>query len=425
MKSFLIYIVLILSCSGLISCSSESVSDDKSENILKLANQEDADAQYRLGEMYRLGESLTQNYEQAVKWYTKSAKQGNADAQYNLGLAYLKGEGATQDYKLAIYWFTKSVEQGNADAQNVLGFMYLKGEGVTQNYKQASKWYIKSAERGNPYAQSNLGSMYYYGVGFTQDHKQALHWFTRSSSQNIDTQNSIESMYLNSEGVFQNFQQILYWLTQIAKQKNAGTKTTVLSEIEFIKKIMKMERKSWDYTYILTEKLKKNTFLQTKQLHVAYLFSCDSFFFSPIYSNDKDLSCQLIIENLSKKNLLLYRELFNKFIQWYNINQKERLRIEGKEIGRVEEKLLLYVGQWEPNKNTLFITDKNFYKNSLHFSKKDVEALLKFFTEANISLAKSKAINHRNIEIKDKIITDIKWTEREKKREKKIDELFN
>ena len=43
---------------------------------------------------------------------------------------YEKGKGVKQDYNKAVKWYTKSAEQGYADAQCNLGYMYSHGEGV-------------------------------------------------------------------------------------------------------------------------------------------------------------------------------------------------------------------------------------------------------------------------------------------------------
>ena len=49
----------------------------------KLAEQGDASAQAILGSMYNNGKGVTQDYTEAVKWYTLAAEQGLAGAQYD------------------------------------------------------------------------------------------------------------------------------------------------------------------------------------------------------------------------------------------------------------------------------------------------------------------------------------------------------
>ena len=71
----------------------------------------------------------------------RSAEQGDADAQLSLGGMYDNGEGVPQDYVQAVKWYRLAAEQGNAMAQGILGNMYYRGQGVPQDYTQAVKWY--------------------------------------------------------------------------------------------------------------------------------------------------------------------------------------------------------------------------------------------------------------------------------------------
>jgi TPR repeat protein len=84
----------------------------------------------------------------AVKWYTLAAKQGDADAQYHLGQMYRKGEGVQQDYETAVNWYTLAAEQGNVDALFNLGAMYDFGTGVLKDYVYAHMWYNIAAISG-------------------------------------------------------------------------------------------------------------------------------------------------------------------------------------------------------------------------------------------------------------------------------------
>ena len=69
----------------------EDVNSLSFEEVKKLAEMGRADAQNRLGDMYRKGEGVRQDKAEAVTWYRKAAEQGNAPAQYNLGYMYEHG----------------------------------------------------------------------------------------------------------------------------------------------------------------------------------------------------------------------------------------------------------------------------------------------------------------------------------------------
>jgi len=102
-----------------------------------------------LGEAYRNGRGVPEDYKEAAKWFTKAAEQGDADAQYNLGIMYDNGRGVPKDDKEAVKWYRKSAEQGYADAQYNLGVMYSKGDGVPESYVQTYAWFNIAAANGH------------------------------------------------------------------------------------------------------------------------------------------------------------------------------------------------------------------------------------------------------------------------------------
>ena len=58
-----------------------------------LAEQGDAAAQYKLGDMYRYGWGVELDFAEAVRWYRKAAEQGHAESQYEFGLFLSVGLG--------------------------------------------------------------------------------------------------------------------------------------------------------------------------------------------------------------------------------------------------------------------------------------------------------------------------------------------
>ncbi|MEE8494655.1 MAG: tetratricopeptide repeat protein [Nitrospirales bacterium] len=81
-----------------------------------LAEQGDAEAQKYLGNMYRRGDGVPQDYQEAVRWYRLAAEQGHAGAQAQLGLMYTKGQRVPQDYVQAHMWLSLAAAQGDKRA---------------------------------------------------------------------------------------------------------------------------------------------------------------------------------------------------------------------------------------------------------------------------------------------------------------------
>jgi len=88
------------------------------KNIVKHAEQGNANAQNLVGEMYFLGKGVKQDYQEAAKWYRKAAEQGDANAQYNLGLLYENGQGVLKDDIMAYALFNLAAVQGCEEARN-------------------------------------------------------------------------------------------------------------------------------------------------------------------------------------------------------------------------------------------------------------------------------------------------------------------
>jgi TPR repeat protein len=78
-----------------------------------LAGQGDCESQYLLAYCFQLGKVTEQNYDAAVKWYTKAAMQGHMPSQHNLGYLYLTGKGVEKDYVQAYMWALLAADNGN------------------------------------------------------------------------------------------------------------------------------------------------------------------------------------------------------------------------------------------------------------------------------------------------------------------------
>ena len=132
---------------------------DPSRQMSQAAEQGDAEAQYKLGLSYYIGEDVEKDYTKAVKWFRKAADQGHAEAQTSLGACYSMGNGVNQDYNEAVKWFRKAADQGQADAQFALGACYCTGKGVSMDVTEGIKWYQKAADQGMTVAQDQLDKL--------------------------------------------------------------------------------------------------------------------------------------------------------------------------------------------------------------------------------------------------------------------------
>lgn len=145
----------------------------------KAAEQNHAEAQYRLGYSYSEGRGVAKDEAEAAKWWRKAAEQNLAVAQCELGSCYFSGRGIVQDGTNALYWFQKAADKGNADAQHYLGLIYEFGigRGGQKDLKESSLWYLRAASQGAGVPQIMIGQMYEEGAGVMQDFVEAYRWF--------------------------------------------------------------------------------------------------------------------------------------------------------------------------------------------------------------------------------------------------------
>ena len=110
---------------------------------------QEATARTRSVDIYATGDGVVKDTALVISLLRKRAEQGDAEAQLRLGAMYKKGNMmVAQDDKQAAHWLRKAAEQGRAEAQFLLGSLYEHGEGVAQDYKQSYAWFSSAAANG-------------------------------------------------------------------------------------------------------------------------------------------------------------------------------------------------------------------------------------------------------------------------------------
>ena len=127
------------------------------------ADSGDIDAQFDLGYMYDVGESIIANDDQALKWYRLAADNGHTIAMNNLAIMLNNGRAGPVNTKEATKYFRRSAKLGDEYAMHNLAHQYLDGRGVKKNNKLGIKYMQGSADLGYANAQFYLGSYYQNG----------------------------------------------------------------------------------------------------------------------------------------------------------------------------------------------------------------------------------------------------------------------
>ncbi len=85
--------------------------------LKRLAEQENATAQRRLGELYLQGQGVERNDPEALRLIRKAATKGDSEAQVKLGEMYYRGRGVRQNTFQAYVWYSAAVRSGNSTAK--------------------------------------------------------------------------------------------------------------------------------------------------------------------------------------------------------------------------------------------------------------------------------------------------------------------
>jgi cell division septation protein DedD len=121
------------------------------------------------------------DYARAVAIWRPLAENGDADAQFNLGQAYRLGRGVKLDLGSAKTWLERAALQNHVDAQATLGLL-LFGSG---NQAEGTRWLKQAAEKGEARAMLIYGTALFNGDGVAQDRVLGYAYVSRSSAQGL------------------------------------------------------------------------------------------------------------------------------------------------------------------------------------------------------------------------------------------------
>jgi TPR repeat protein len=115
------------------------------DDARSLAEEGSADDQYRLGLRY---ERFARDHQEAARWYRMAAQQDHADAMYRLCILSDRGLGLPQDYQEALRWCGLAADSRQANAMLIVGGFFERGRGVPKDLIQAYHWYNLAAAHG-------------------------------------------------------------------------------------------------------------------------------------------------------------------------------------------------------------------------------------------------------------------------------------
>lgn len=157
----------------------------------------------------------------------KLAEQGDAEAQYRLGTYYEYGLGTNVDEQKIIEWTTKSAEQGHVPAISQLAEWYFVGERyVEQDIPKALDYYKLAADKNDIFALYELGRIYLYGIDLERDMNESVRLLTLASEQDsTQAQMLLAEIYMGVPGVIQfiNYDKAMELYKAVAQKDDAET----------------------------------------------------------------------------------------------------------------------------------------------------------------------------------------------------------
>lgn len=193
------------------------------EWLTKAANKGYVDAIVRLGEYYRDGSYVDQDYNKALQLFQKAAAKGSATATYRIGGLYYRGNGVNQDYAKALEWYEKAHILGNIYAGYSIGYCYAEGYGVTKDCPKGISWYELSGKRGYASAYNSIGNIYYWGNCVTKDYKKAAFYYSKAAEGDVIVamNNLANTYYIGGNGLEKDYAKAAEWYLKGADKKYA------------------------------------------------------------------------------------------------------------------------------------------------------------------------------------------------------------
>ncbi len=134
----------------------------------KAADAGDADAQFNLGQAYKLGRGVPLDTVLAEQWFGRAAAQGHVQAEDNYGLALFQNGHA----RAAVPYLERSVARGEPRAEYILGTMLFNGADIKKDWVRAYALTSRAAQAGLSQATQSLTQM--DGYLSPADRQQAL-----------------------------------------------------------------------------------------------------------------------------------------------------------------------------------------------------------------------------------------------------------
>lgn len=168
------------------------------------------DAQFFMGQAYRIGDGVPKDAENSLIWYSKAAAKNHPEALYDLALHYLADKTNRASLQLANELMLRAAQMGHREAQFQCAMSYFRGD-VSLDFEAGKQWMAKAAENGWPKAEFCLFQLYDNGLppgkdcpAYPKDKNEAIKWLRQASEHgNFQAQSTLAVMLIRGLDVEQ------------------------------------------------------------------------------------------------------------------------------------------------------------------------------------------------------------------------------
>lgn len=209
------------------------------QKLINKAQQGDPAAMVRLGLCYEMGDGVSVDSAQALKWFQRAADAGNGDGAVQVSCYYLTGTGVSKDTARCLAMRREWAEKGCPNAISGLATFYLRGWCVKADTAKAIEMFRQAADKGSDWACLRLGELYgthgvYDAYGIKYDKNKEIEYLNKAyKAGSVDAAASLASVHL----FYKDYRQAAKWVKVGCKQGNPDARG--------IKAIMLLN--GWDY----------------------------------------------------------------------------------------------------------------------------------------------------------------------------------
>ncbi len=209
--------------------STKEIAADMAE-LEAAARHGSADAEFALGEVYRLDVGGTEGTAEAMKWYRFAAAQDQVEALVRLGDMLRESDsGVTTDFIESLRLARRAAELGSVEAMTDVGDMLRSGQGTARDYAEAAKCYQQAAAKGGARAMEMLGWMNYLGeIAAPPDFAAARMWFEKAGEKlSPNGMSALGHLYKEGKGGPKVPEAAFMWYERAARTGDANAQNTL------------------------------------------------------------------------------------------------------------------------------------------------------------------------------------------------------